>query len=445
MSISAIINRRVTRRVRRFGAVLFALLACLNWVEASATTCYEWDTGGSGGTSPSLGTICGIVAAFYTGSHFSDGNGGFLSYSVSGQTSQDGSDAASATNTFGTCMIQATDPMGNTLHATQGVTSHSTACPTSACSALAGQSISGVVAGGPASVGHGMVNNANNCTGQISSTPTNIVGCGGTCSVQTFTYDGLTNSDSAPGTNTPAQGGSNCVSSGGATECLEPAKPGCGTVNGDEVCVAAIPPGSCQSYASGGVACTVPAGGSATSPPAPSVSGSPTTPAAPVGSITTTNSSGVTTTTNYYSQSTVSSSGTPVGSAGTGTNVGNGGSGSGTGTGTGGSGPGLPSGDCGATGIACSGSVPTIPDADSIGTTTTNYMQALGSVPIVSAVSGIGAAIPSGECPTGTFDAFDHTFVIDAQCTMWDTVGSLIQLVMLAAWALIGARILLSA
>jgi hypothetical protein len=72
-------------------------------------------------------------------------------------------------------------------------------------------------------------------------------------------------------------------------------------------------------------------------------------------------------------------------------------------------------------------------------------MTGLGSVPIVSAVGSIGASIPSGECPTGTFEAFGHTYTIDVQCTMWNDVGAVVQLVMLAMYALLGARILMSA
>jgi hypothetical protein len=216
------------------------------------------------------------------------------------------------------------------------------------------------VPGGPAAVGHAMVDSATGCTGNITTTPTNIIGCGGTCAVQTFTYDG----GAVSGTPPPSiQAGSNCVSSGGETECAEQSKPGCGTFNGDEVCVPALASGSCQSYASGGVACVVPSGG-VTSPPAPSSSSAPGTPATPTGQVQVVAADGTTKTADYYAASIVSGSASPVAGASGGANVGNGGSGSGSGSGA----SSAPAGDCSTN--DCSGTVPTIPTVADVGTCT---------------------------------------------------------------------------
>ncbi len=120
---------------------------------------------------------------------------------------------------------------------------------------------------------------------------------------------------------TATSGAGSCqVGSGGTVAC--DAQPtlgaGCGTFNGDQVCVGAIPAGSCVAYPSGGVACVSTAapqpGG-----PAPN-NGTPGVAAAPVGQVIYN-----TTTVNYYSSSAVAvSSAVPVTHApvGSGTAVG---------------------------------------------------------------------------------------------------------------------------
>jgi hypothetical protein len=226
----------------------------------------------------------------------------------------------------------------------------------------------------------------------------------------------------------------------------------CGTYNGDEVCVNTIKSGTCVSYASGGVACA-----SSSTPPVPN-NGTPGTPAVAAMQVSANGQ-----TVNYYTSTQVSSSSTtttttnPVQSQPTGTQ-GLGGSGGGTGgsvtvsgtvavAGTVGVTADPAKGDCGATGVNCSGdaTTPTLPSADTIATTTTNYVGALSSVPIVAAVSSISASIPTGTCPTGSFSVYGSTYTIDAQCSLWASVATIVQLVMLAVWALAGVRILMSA
>jgi hypothetical protein len=235
---------------------------------------------------------------------------------------------------------------------------------------------------------------------------------------------------------------SQCDSSG--TVCADTSSgKSCGTFNGDEVCVGTVRTGTCVSYASGGVACAA-----STAPPVPN-NGTPGTPATAAMQVSANGQ-----TVNYYTSTQISTSttttttGNPVQSQPTGTQ--------GLGGGTGGSvtvsgsvavSADPAKGDCGAAGVNCAGdaTTPTLPSADTIATTTTNYVGALSSVPIVAAVSGISASIPTGTCPTGSFSVYGSTYTIDAQCSLWASVSAIVQLVMLAVWALAGVRILMSA
>jgi len=179
----------------------------------------------------------------------------------------------------------------------------------------------------------------NVCDGQcvvLTSLPATTIRGNGSSSptIYTSSYTG----DSCTTATSGVQVGAQCASSGGVVSCGVSGK-NCGTFNGDQVCVASIPPGSCQSFASGGVACTAVGSGSSSvaSPPAPN-NGTAGTPATANGSVTTTVNNSFETT-NYYSSSTVSTSTGGVTSVPGGSNVGNGGttttSGSGGGDGKG--------------------------------------------------------------------------------------------------------------
>jgi hypothetical protein len=266
------------------------------------------------------------------------------------------------------------------------------------------------------------------------------------CTIQVAQATG--NGSGAVTSGTPAGTPGDCVADGsGGTNCSMGVTPSggtgsnCGTFNGDQVCVASIPPGTCQSFASGGVACTMATGSTTPPPGAPTASGgAPATPTAQV-----TNN---TNTTNYYSSSVVSSSAGPVVSIAGGVNSGNAGTGSGTSSGSGsgtGNAPNAANGDCGASGVDCSDGTPSLASEPTIATSTGTYTAALSSVPIVAAVAGISGSVPSGSCPTATFSVYGSTYTLDEQCTLWSSVASVVQLVMLACWALIGVKILMSA
>ena len=320
--------------------------------------------------------------------------------------------------------------------------------PPNPCTSYAGKSVDTVVQGGAVAPGT-IAYDGQGCAMAINSNPVNIIGCNGGCAVQTATYTGdQQQSGSPPGPSD--QVGSNCVSSSAGTFCSEDQNgKNCGTFNGDEVCPASLPPGTCESFASGGVACTAAAGSNTVATPPGPNNGTAGQPATPTGQVQAPVTSGGTTTqvtTSYYSSSTIAQSSSGVASSSGGQNVGNGGSSSSSG-GSGSSAPSAANGDCGASGVNCSGdsTVPTLPQEPTIAQSTQTYTSALNSVPIVAAVSNIAASVPSGECPTATISVFGHDFVMDAQCTMWAQLSPLLSLCFLAMWTLIGVRILMSA
>jgi hypothetical protein len=251
-------------------------------------------------------------------------------------------------------------------------------------------------------------------------------------------------------TGTPVQ---DCQSFGSTISCTTQSATGvyCGTYNGDQVCLGAVPAGKCVAFASGGAACTVAAGSSAQSPPAPDT-GSAGTAATPTASLTQT-VSGTTTTTNYYNSTVVAASHNAVSAPGsTGTSTGTTTGTTSTGTTVNGSVsvvPNAANGDCGASSVGCTadGTVPTLSTQPTAGSSLNTYFAALSSVPIVAAFSGIGSAWSgiSASCPTWSLSMFSHTYTIDAHCSMIEGMGSALAAIMLAIYTLIGFRIVMSA
>lgn len=244
---------------------------------------------------------------------------------------------------------------------------------------------------------------------------------------------------------------SSCTAANGSVDCVEAATASptntsgknCGTFNGDEVCIGSIPPGTCVSYESGGVACVAASGSSTVqSPPAPD-NGTPGTPATPTGTVTQGNGSSQTSA-SYYSSTVVAASSAPTQTNPGGQNTGNGGT---KGTGAGAGGTNAANGDCGASGVNCAGdgTLPTLGSVNSIATTSSGYATALSSVPIVAAVSAISASVPDGSCPTATFSVLGRSYTLDEQCTLWGSVASVVSACMLALYAILGVKILLSA
>ena len=324
-------------------------------------------------------------------------------------------------------------------------------CPTNPCSANAGKTVNFSSSSGPLPVGSTAKDGAG-CTYTVKTDPVTVIGkCHngtGTCAVQTATATGAQDGNQD---NTPVGNQGDCFSNPSGNVCSEGGTQGksCGTFNGDEVCVSAVPSGSCVSYASGGVACTVSSSGAVATPPAPD-NGTAGQPAPPTGTVSS-STGGVVTTTNYYNTTTVTGSSggvvtTPVAGGG---NTGDGGSGTSTGSGgsSNGSGPSAPNGDCGAPNVTCGadGSVPQLSNVDTLQQSTSGYYSSLSAVPVVQAVASISAAVPAGECPTAQFAVYGTTYTIDEQCTLWPSVASIVRVCMLAVFTVLGVRVLMSA
>jgi hypothetical protein len=204
------------------------------------------------------------------------------------------------------------------------------------------------------------------------------------------------------------------------TKSSDESKRNCGTVNGEAVCLADVPPGNCMLLASGGAICTEDAENAPTD-----AMGEPVTPTKQIegqGDSGTNNY-------NYYSSSIVNNSGTPV-----------------TGTANGDEGDGDDEEEeeeepCDSVEECVGG----LGELDGIQGATSAYMARIQGSGIVQAVSGIGSSIPSGSCPVPTFDAFGETLSLSAMCDILDPVLPIISAVMLFMWAVMAARVLMSA
>lgn len=251
----------------------------------------------------------------------------------------------------------------------------------------------------------------------------------------------------------PVESGTNesCTDAGGVIGCIDPENRGCGFFNGDYVCTGHVPNNSCVSFASGGVACMSGAPGAPTAP-----GGGPAEPAGQV-----TNGS---TTVNYYDNSTVSSSATTVTTTG-----GVGGSAEGApgrdgslGSGGGGEGGNTTiincdgpdcveldlEGEC-PEGETCDGSLPNAGEFGEVctfGQCASAFYNRVKAAPLLSAVTGAGAAMPSGACPNWTLEAFSEDYSLSApMCDLWDSVSGVLSAIFLVIWAWVATRIVLSA
>jgi len=203
----------------------------------------------------------------------------------------------------------------------------------------------------------------------------------------------------------------------------------CGMFNGDRVCVGTVPKGTCVGYSSGGAACVSAAGtGNAATPPAPN-NGTPGTTATPSATVSANGQ-----TVNYYSSTVVGGStaapttgapvqGDPIGTQGTGTSP--------------------QPGEC--DGDACTGTTPTLESLDSFQAITQGFMGRVEGSALLTTVTGLGAAVPSGVCPRPTLALFGTTFTWTTMCDLWDQISGVINAVMLAVWGLLAVRIVLSA
>ena len=315
-------------------------------------------------------------------------------------------------------------------HDTDGmftVTGSSGACPTNPCAAQAGTE---AFVGGGSSPG---LVCSGGCEVDASVPTTEIHGGGGSGGNTIYQSSYTGNQCTAP------SAAAQCVSGGGVTACGEKGK-NCGTFNGDEVCPQSLPPGTCESFASGGVACTAASGATAgTAPPDPD-NGTAGTPATPAGQVQVPSGN----TANYYTSSEVNSSSVPVSGTPGKTNSPVPGSGAGA--------PSAANGDCGADGVNCTGEVPNTDDSDgTFGSVAQGFWDSIQTTPIVVAVQSLESAWPGGACFSGLTIEFatvpGHTYDYGTIiCNIWDTYAApTLSAVSLVAWALMGVFILLSA
>jgi hypothetical protein len=298
----------------RLVSFLSVLALCCVQAAVAQTSCFAWTSGNwpggyvSSGSSADPTPLAVSAMAMFTGCT-ADGKGGCFTFSV---TSCSPAGAPTAANQGSTCGCKRSD--GAACGAVSVGSSQIACTAPNACTAKAGQE---------AFVG-GFSPPGNSCSGgcEVSGAlPATQIGGpgGGSAVIYESNYTG--NACSAGEAEHTAQ----CVSKSGVTACGVPGK-NCGTFNGDQVCPTSLPPGTCQSFASGGIACTMAAGASSVpTPPGPN-NGTTGTPAVPSGTVAANNSTKtVTTTTNYYSSSVVAASTAAAATTPTGTNTGNGG------------------------------------------------------------------------------------------------------------------------
>lgn len=290
------------------------------------------------------------------------------------------------------------------------------------CTELSGQD---AFVGMNAGDGTGTYCNSNGCQVDVPA-PTLRVTCSasGVCSSQSIyksTYSGqscaMEDEDVTEGDCTVGPFGRMCVEE-------TPTGQNCGELNGERVCVESISSG-CRSYASGSVACVVEGEGATDQVPDNGTEGVPATPDMQVakdGKVV-----------NYYNKNTVSNSSSSV--------VTNNSSGTGSGDGAG-------NGDGDGEGLDDLEG-PELGEVDGFGGVTSEFLGRVGGSDLLQAVEGLTNSWPTGSCPNWSthinagvteFD-MDFGFI----CGMWDDIAGVISAVMLAAWAWLAVRILMSA
>lgn len=238
---------------------------------------------------------------------------------------------------------------------------------------------------------------------------------------------------SCPSSDTPdtLQSDQNCLGIGGIKHCVSKTKKSCGSVNGQAVCLDNVPDGGCMLMAGGAAICD-----SATTDGPKDAMGDPLEPTSEVTETsggTGTSTPGTTKTYNYYSSVVMEENTTTV----PGVDGEDGEDGA-----EGGNEPGA----C-EEGVDCDGEVPDDLEAlDSFGELTQGFMDRVQASDLVSSVASLGAAVPTGACPDWDIEVFGQEISLSApMCTIWGSVSGLLSAVMLIAWGLLAARIVLSA
>jgi hypothetical protein len=438
------------------GVIALAGVFVLAAVALGQSSCFVFSY--TYGTFPTGAAACAALAADYG----NPAHGGYGDGRTASVTACSFSGAPSVAGQSTTATIEVTFSDGSTFGPTSAgsMTSVSGACATS-CSTAAGTY--NVLTTGAAAAAGSTVCGLDNCsyTYGPANTFRTVIGCGGSCKFQSAQTTGASCSGGATpvATTTPLDTGSqsaNCQLLGSATVCATQSATGtyCGTYNGDQVCVGAVPTGTCAVYSSGGAACTVAGTGAPATPPAPNngTAGTPATPDLTVSQQTMTG----TTTTAYYGAVKTGGSTTAVNGAGTGAAGNKNGSptGTGTGTGTSGSGPGdcmLQPGESGADDPAgCTGTLPSLTRSDSVQSNIQALYTGIGASPIVSALAAISSNVPSaGACPTASVTLTtlsNHSYdFLQTACTIFAADLSTLITISDTIWAILGVLIVMSA
>lgn len=246
-------------------------------------------------------------------------------------------------------------------------------------------------------------------------------------------YTGVSCGEAAP--TMPSDTGANCVTTAKGQICISKDKSGCGTFNGDRVCLPDVPPGKCVLLSGGGAVCESSAG----SPPAPdNGSGSPAEPDGEVEHVPPA-SPGTTNVYNYYGPTTVTNSSTPVVGAAPGTASGY---------------PGAEDSDGSAGAPDGYGDTPSeiadcVADMDACATqqATGAFEQLVAGVPILAFASDLNEAFSAmPACPTVDITLFGETYNLMASaCSLVEGNQALISLVFIIAWSFFALRVALKA
>lgn len=393
-------------------------------VNAAEPTCYEWkwftNTGQeSGWDFSSQEEAYDAMQAYCASSHvwggidkWCNGNSSEILTSCSGPTITGGAGTTNGTANM-VCALYGSGAYNYGF--SWSLSSQETECPDDPCEELSGQNRIISISSGDDGCIDGCAISAPTDTLVISAN-------GWSGNLSQATYTGVACDAEPPVT------AANCVMSSFGKVCAT-AQEGknCGVYNGENICLESVPSG-CKSTASGGVACKVEGEGAVEEDLLPDNGGSPAAPADPDMVVSKDGQ-----TVNYYSNSTVSNSttttptgdGDPLDTTGEVGEEGEDGEGS-----TGGDGE-LPA---------------EFAELDSFGDLTEGFMGRVADSDLIASVTDLGENVPAGSCPDWSFEIFDTELSLSApMCTIWETISGALSAIMLIAWALLAARILLSA
>jgi hypothetical protein len=89
--------------------------------------------------------------------------------------------------------------------------------------------------------------------------------------------------------------------------------------------------------------------------------------------------------------------------------------------------------------------LPDVPDGDSFEAQLTRLNAAWDASPFMGAINGASLGTDTGECPTFELAIFDTTVSTDYHCQIYSQIVAILSAVMLAAYSIIGIRIVMSA